>query len=54
MVDSPCKKKCQLNQARSHCISCKRSLKEIASWSQMSDEYKHQIVSELPQRNIAN
>jgi predicted Fe-S protein YdhL (DUF1289 family) len=48
-VPSPCINVCRLN-AQGLCIGCRRTLGEIAEWSQASDARRLEIVSALKTR----
>lgn len=37
-----------------YCLGCKRTLDEIALWSEMSDAERAAIVSQLPMRRSAS
>jgi Predicted Fe-S protein len=49
---SPCQKICRLNEGRTHCMACKRSLAEIAGWAKLDQEARDKIVAELPTRSL--
>ena len=46
---SPCVRNCCLNE-QDICLGCFRSLTEITSWSQVSDEDKQAIMVNIQQR----
>lgn len=48
-IPSPCVRQCFLDETR-HCRGCGRSLDEIARWSEMSSQERHQVLSRLAQR----
>jgi predicted Fe-S protein YdhL (DUF1289 family) len=48
-VPSPCVNICRLN-AEGLCVGCRRSLSEIAEWSQASDARRLEILSTLEAR----
>ena len=50
-VPSPCVDICRLN-AQGLCIGCRRTLSEIAEWSQASDARRLEIVSALKTRTL--
>lgn len=50
--ESPCIKLCVVHPTAGLCTGCLRSLDEIAAWSQMSPEIRHQIIAELPNRSL--
>lgn len=45
---SPCNESCRI--MKSHCIGCKRTLKEIGSWSKSTDEQKKEILEAIKLR----
>ncbi|MCB1166498.1 MAG: DUF1289 domain-containing protein [Leptospiraceae bacterium] len=47
---SPCRKICQLDANRSHCIGCLRTIEEIASWSRYDESTRLAIMRELQGR----
>ena len=49
-VASPCNSICTIDAATRLCIGCYRSLDEIASWMQLSDEQKREVIRALPAR----
>ena len=51
---SPCQKICRLNEERTHCLACRRSLAEIAGWAKLDQETRDKIVAELPTRSLNN
>jgi predicted Fe-S protein YdhL (DUF1289 family) len=52
MVGSPCIKVCKLEN--NYCIGCFRSIDEIRSWKNLSDEQKLIILDELFVRKPEN
>ena len=44
---SPCIKECKLDEKEEYCISCLRSINEIASWNNFSDIEKKKIIYKL-------
>jgi hypothetical protein len=52
-IDSPCLKVCVMRPDAQSCIGCHRSIEEISNWSQMSDDERAAIKSELPARKAA-
>lgn len=50
MIISPCNKVCRINPETQYCEGCKRTLKEIASWTQLSDEEKKLVLKEIEKR----
>lgn len=49
-IDSPCLKVCVMHPEATVCIGCRRTIEEIAGWSQMSAEARAAILLELPTR----
>lgn len=49
-MESPCVKICHLDEAKGVCVGCRRTLPEIAMWSQMSGEERRRIMADLPNR----
>jgi predicted Fe-S protein YdhL (DUF1289 family) len=43
-VDSPCIDICKLDDTRSYCTGCLRSLEEIRQWRDMSDGQKRRVI----------
>lgn len=52
-VESPCVKVCMIHPETRLCIGCNRSIDEIAQWSRLSVERRHEIMAELPNRQAA-
>jgi predicted Fe-S protein YdhL (DUF1289 family) len=50
-VASPCVDICRLN-AQGLCIGCRRTLNEIAEWSQASDARRKEILGALKTRTL--
>lgn len=49
-LESPCINVCRIDARNGLCEGCARSLDEIATWSQASDEQRRQVLAQLPQR----
>ncbi|MEO6596429.1 MAG: DUF1289 domain-containing protein [Planctomycetota bacterium] len=49
---SPCIRVCVLDEARSHCLGCARSVDEIARWWGMADDEKRAVLAALPARGV--
>ncbi|MCB5409955.1 DUF1289 domain-containing protein [Pseudogemmobacter faecipullorum] len=49
-IESPCVKICVIHPEAKLCIGCWRSLQEIAEWSALSPEARHELMHELPLR----
>jgi len=47
---SPCTKVCVMDAENRYCLGCARTLDEIVSWGQMSDEERGRVMAELPAR----
>ena len=48
---SPCIDVCQLDPVTRVCKGCLRTIDEIAGWSAMSDEARHEVLRKLPGRH---
>ena len=44
MVKSPCTSICAIDPKIGLCVGCKRTIKEIANWSNLSDVEKKKIL----------
>jgi uncharacterized protein len=51
VVPSPCVDICRLN-AQGLCIGCRRTLNEIAEWSQANDARRLEILGALKMRTL--
>ncbi len=49
-VESPCIDVCKLDESRSHCTGCLRTLDEIRQWRDMSDGQKRRVVEACARR----
>ena len=49
-VASPCTKVCVMDAENRYCLGCRRTLEEIARWSQMSDAERERVLAQLPAR----
>jgi hypothetical protein len=47
---SPCQKLCRLDAAGAACLSCGRTLQEIAGWSAYSEAERLAVMASLPER----
>lgn len=45
-VESPCKKQCSID-LNEICIACKRTMEEICSWKNMTNEEKKQVITRI-------
>ena len=48
--ESPCVNICRMDAQNHYCIGCWRTLDEIRQWSSMSDDERHQVLDDLPNR----
>jgi len=46
-IPSPCQQRCQLDAAGESCVSCRRTIKEIAGWPGFSDYEKQAVWNRL-------
>jgi predicted Fe-S protein YdhL (DUF1289 family) len=51
-MDSPCTKICVMDADNRYCLGCRRTLGEIARWSQMSEEERAAVLAQLAARPI--
>jgi hypothetical protein len=51
-IPSPCLRVCRMDGATGFCMGCKRTLPEIAAWSNLSEPEKRHIVASLPGRAV--
>ena len=51
MTASPCTKVCVMDEDNRYCLGCKRTLGEIARWSEMSDGEHAVVTAQLPERH---
>ena len=49
-LKSPCKQQCRYEADKGHCVSCWRTLDEIARWSQMSGAERERVIGQLDDR----
>ncbi|MFZ6672694.1 DUF1289 domain-containing protein [Undibacterium sp. Xuan67W] len=49
-VPSPCVGICKMNEKRSWCVGCFRSIDEITMWSRASNDTKRRVWIEIKQR----
>ena len=49
---SPCTKVCAMDADNRHCLGCKRTLGEIARWSEMTDEERAEVMASLAARKV--
>lgn len=46
-IPSPCVKQCELDASRQHCIGCGRTVQEIGSWRDMSEDDRQAVLARL-------
>ncbi|PCJ95817.1 MAG: DUF1289 domain-containing protein [Hyphomicrobiales bacterium] len=51
-MQTPCQNICQIDEATRLCLGCGRSLREIGSWTQLSNDERSDIMAQLPARLI--
>ena len=49
-VPSPCTDVCKMSPVTGYCEGCRRTIAEIAAWSQYSDRQKRAVLAWLPAR----
>jgi len=54
VTESPCTKVCVMDAEQRYCLGCKRTLGEIARWSEMGDAERSIIVAQLPARRAVS
>jgi predicted Fe-S protein YdhL (DUF1289 family) len=47
---SPCVRVCTLDESRTWCTGCGRTLAEIGRWSRLSAAEKRAVLADLPRR----
>ncbi|HEY5292126.1 MAG TPA: DUF1289 domain-containing protein [Burkholderiales bacterium] len=52
-VASPCINVCRMEEKSGYCEGCRRSLEEIASWSEYTAAGKRAVLAQLPTRKKA-
>jgi predicted Fe-S protein YdhL (DUF1289 family) len=50
VIESPCTKVCVMDADDRYCLGCKRTLNEIARWSEMDETERTSITAELAGR----
>jgi hypothetical protein len=50
LIASPCTKVCAMDADNRYCLGCKRTLAEIAHWSEMTDAARAAVLAQLPAR----
>lgn len=51
-MNSPCTKVCVMDAVNRYCMGCKRTLGEVARWSEMSDAERAAVMAQLPARRL--
>lgn len=49
-ISSPCVRVCAIEAATSLCAGCGRTLKEIGTWSRLTEAERKAIMATLPER----
>ncbi|MDH4093546.1 MAG: DUF1289 domain-containing protein [Betaproteobacteria bacterium] len=49
-MKSPCTKVCVMDAENRYCLGCRRTLEEIARWSEMTDREREQVLAQLAAR----
>lgn len=49
-METPCVDVCEIERTTGLCRGCKRTVREIASWSSMTDVERRRIMSQLAAR----
>ena len=50
-LKSPCNQQCLYEAEKGHCVSCWRTLDEIARWGQMSGTERERVIGQLDDRH---
>ena len=53
-MNSPCTKICVMDADNRYCLGCRRTLGEIARWSQLSEPERAAVLAQLPARGVAS
>ena len=53
-VPSPCVNVCQMDPGSGLCLGCRRTLREIADWLEMTPEEKLAVLGRVAQRSDAS
>ena len=51
LLKSPCNQQCRYEADKGHCVSCWRTLDEIARWSQRSGAERERVIGQLDDRH---
>ena len=54
LVESPCNYQCKLDPVTSVCQSCFRTIEEIYTWHQFSNDERTAVISTAAQRRLEN
>ncbi len=54
LLKSPCNQQCRYEADKGCCVSCWRTLDEIARWSQMSGAERECVIGQLDDRHKRN
>lgn len=46
-IESPCVRQCRLDEARTHCVACQRTLDEIRGWKDADDNERAAILERI-------
>ena len=46
-MTSPCNNYCELDSLKQNCLSCRRTIKEIMGWSEMSASERELVIKRL-------
>ncbi|MEM0986483.1 MAG: DUF1289 domain-containing protein [Pseudomonadota bacterium] len=49
-IVSPCIKVCAVDGETGSCLGCGRTLKEIGTWTRMTEPERNRIMEEIPSR----
>lgn len=49
-IDSPCTKKCFLDECLTYCLGCGRTIEQIGLWWKMSPEEKEKALKDTRKR----
>jgi uncharacterized protein len=52
VVASPCNKVCRIDPRTGWCEGCLRTLTEIGAWSQLDDDDKRSVLTQLDARRL--
>ena len=52
MIPSPCTKLCRVIDGTDECAGCRRTLREIAAWSALTDEEQSAVLAAIRERRV--